>query len=47
MFRLPLLTVGKSEDILIAKGEEVEEIKFDLIIPQISLHLLKEGVEFP
>lgn len=48
MFRLPLLSIGKNEDLIVnGKSEEVEEIKFDFIIPQMSLHLLKENAEFP
>ncbi len=40
MFRVPLLTLGKSEQVF-AQKEDEEQIRFDLIIPQMSLHLLR------
>lgn len=47
MTRVPLITVGRSEDIVIAKEEDTEELKFNLVVPQISIHLLREGTAFP
>jgi hypothetical protein len=46
MFRVPLLKLGKSEQV-VAQKEDEEQIKFDLITPQMSLHLLRENSEFP
>lgn len=46
MFRLPLVALGKSEEAP-KQQEDTEEIKFDLQLPQLSLHLLKEGADLP
>ena len=35
------------ENISYKKAEIAEEIKFDLLLPQLSLHLLKEGTKYP
>lgn len=46
MFRIPLLSVGKAEDPPISQ-ENVETVRFDVDLPQLSVHLLREGVKFP
>jgi hypothetical protein len=40
MFRMPLLTVGKAEDAP-HQQKEVEIVRFDVDLPQLSVHLLR------
>lgn len=46
MFRVPLLTFGKAEDSIPSK-EDIESVRFDSLLPQMSVHLLREGVQYP
>lgn len=46
MFRIPLLTLGKSEEAP-PQQENVDKVRFDALLPQCSLHLLREGVKYP
>ena len=46
MFRMPLLSLGKAEDSPPSK-DNIEVVRFDSVLPQLSVHLLREGVQFP
>lgn len=47
LLRAPLLSLAKSEDFQLPLKETVEEMKFDLLLPQLSAHLLREGTPVP
>lgn len=46
MLRVPLIHVNKKEDKEKIKNN-VEDIRFSIILPQISLHLLREDIKYP
>ena len=48
MMRAPQVSIGKSEDIKpLSQQDQGDEIRFDLVVPELSVHLLREGVVFP
>lgn len=40
MFRVPVLTLGKAEDTPPSQ-ENIECVRFDAVLPQLSVHLLR------
>lgn len=46
MFRMPFLSVGKAEDAPHTQ-KDVEVVRFDVDLPQLSVHLLREGTKYP
>jgi len=46
MLRVPLIHVNKKEDKEKIKND-VEDIRFSIILPQISIHLLREDIKYP
>jgi hypothetical protein len=46
MLRIPVINFEKKEEKEIKKTE-VESLKFNVLVPQISLHLLREDIKFP
>ena len=46
MMRIPLVYLDRKEDNQLKK-EQIEEIKFNILLPQISVHLLREDMRFP
>ena len=46
MFRLPFLSVGKAEDAPHTQ-KDVELVRFDVDLPQLTVHLLREGTKYP
>lgn len=44
MLRIPLIYLDKKEDKVIKKNE-VEELNFNILLPQITVHLLSEDMK--
>ena len=46
LLRVPIIHFDKKEEKEM-KRQETEELKFNVLVPQVSLHLLREDIEFP
>jgi hypothetical protein len=46
MFRMPFLSLGKAEDAPHTQ-KDFEVVRFDADLPQLSVHLLREGIKYP
>ena len=46
LLRVPIIHFDKKEEKEVKK-QETEELKFNVLVPQLSIHLLREDINFP